>query len=162
MLRAIERAHAAIVFGPDADVLQLRVGSSAGRHYFRAMAPIHALEMNRTVHRIARQMAAYRLQECRKLGLRHLAGCHGELAVLNCAEASDMPGNRYVVRRIGEYHLRPGVAKELLIGLGLGRIAADQAMVAAEVPDVAQAANRRASSNLDNRVSSIVIVSRKR
>jgi hypothetical protein len=46
-----------------------------------------------------------------KLGLRHLAGCHGELAVLDRAKAADVAGNRHTVGRIGEHHLRPGVAE---------------------------------------------------
>src|ERR1700704_2149136 len=111
MLRAIERAHAAIVFGPDADIFQVWVGGSTGSQHFRNMTPVHALKMDRAVDRIGREMAEYRLQKSRELGLRHFPGSHGELAMLNCAEASDMPGNRYVVGRIGEHHLRPGVAQ---------------------------------------------------
>ena len=72
-----------------------------------------------------------------------------------------MPGNRHVVGRIAEYHLRSGVAEQLLKGLGLGRIAANQPM-AADIPDIAQAANRRASGDLNNGVSGVIIVSRKR
>ena len=48
-----------------------------------------------------------------------------------------------------------------MIDLGLGRIAANQPMVA-DIPDIAQVANRRAGGNPNNRVCRIIIVSRKR
>src|SRR4051794_16783957 len=57
----------AIVFGPDANVLQLTVGCGAGSQHFRAMAPVHALEVHRAVCRIGREMAEYGLKECREL-----------------------------------------------------------------------------------------------
>ena len=102
-------------------------------------------------------MAKYRLQERREFGRRHLAGGHGELAVLDGAKAADVAGNRHIVGRIGEHHLRPGVAEQLLIGLESGGIAADQAMVA-DPPDVAQTGDRRASRDFNDGVCRIVIV----
>src|ERR1700730_4522 len=79
------------------------------------------------------------------------------LAVLDRAKAADVAGNRHIVGRIGEHHLRSGVAEQLLIGLKLSGIAADQAMIA-DPPDVARTAYRRASCNLNNGVCSIIIV----
>src|SRR5260221_985600 len=114
----MERPHAAIVLGPDADVLKLRVGRGAGSHYFGTMPPVHALIMDRAVNRIGREMPECRLQKCRKLGRRHFPGCHREFAVLDRAEASDMPRNRHVVGRAGSTVPRTSKSRKLsLIGV---------------------------------------------
>jgi len=71
--------------------------------------------------------------------------------------SGDMAGNRHIVGRVGEYHLGPLVAKQSLVGLTFGGIAADQA-VAADLPDVARTADRRAGRNSNDDACRIIIV----
>jgi hypothetical protein len=49
MLRAIERSHAAIVLGPDADIFEFAVGAPASLQDFFDVPPIHALEADPTI-----------------------------------------------------------------------------------------------------------------
>ena len=42
VLAAVERAHSGIVLDPDAEILQLTIGLSAGGQQLAEMAPIHA------------------------------------------------------------------------------------------------------------------------
>lgn len=42
---------ASIILGPDADILQIRIGGSPGGQDLRNVAPVHALKMDRTVNR---------------------------------------------------------------------------------------------------------------
>jgi len=77
------------------------------------------------------------------------------------AEAANVAGNRHIVGRVGEHHLGPGVAEQLLIGLKLGGIAADQA-VAADLPDITLAADRRPSRDLNDSICGILTVRRNR
>src|ERR1700730_3061435 len=44
VLAAVERAHPAIVLDPNAEVLQLVIGGSAGRQQLLDMTPVHADE----------------------------------------------------------------------------------------------------------------------
>ena len=103
----------------------------------------HALKMDRSVDRVGREMAEYGLQEGGEFGRRHFAGCHRKFAVLDRAKAADVPGNRHVVGRVGEYELGALLAEQGLIGLGSGRIAANQPM-AADAPDITRPGNGRA------------------
>ena len=81
--------------------------------------------------------------------------------MLDRAKAADVAGNRHIVGRIGEHHLRPGVAEQLLIGLEAGGIAADQGMVA-DLPDLGRAADGGASSDVNRGICRIVIVGSQR
>src|SRR5260370_9305420 len=47
VLAAVERAHAGIVLGPDAQVLQLGIAALAGGEQLPHVAPIHAYEVQR-------------------------------------------------------------------------------------------------------------------
>jgi hypothetical protein len=82
---AVERAHATIVFDPNDQVLQLRVDALPCRLHFGHVAPVHAQKVDRPVHAVIRHVAEGYMQEVGELGCRHLAGGHGELAVLHLA-----------------------------------------------------------------------------
>ena len=111
MLRPVQGAHAAVVLGPDAEVLQVGIRGGAGGQHLLQMAPVHALKMNRAIDRIGREMAEYGLQESGEFGWRHFPGCHGEFAVLNRTEAADVPGDGHVVGGVGKHELGALLAK---------------------------------------------------
>jgi len=67
------------------------------------------------------------------------------------------PENRHVIRRIGEHELGALLAEQGLIGLGPGRIAANQP-VAADAPDIARPGNSRTGCNLHHCIGRIIIV----
>ena len=102
-------------------------------------------------------MAKYRPQESREFGRRHLPRCHREFAVLNRAKAANVPGNRHVIRRVREHELGTPLAKQRLIGVGPGRIAANQP-VAADAPNIARPGHRRPGCNLRQCIGRIIIV----
>src|SRR6202521_4586855 len=56
VLTSVEATHSGIVFDPDADVLELRIGCAAGGQELVHVAPIHAHEMNRAVSTAAREI----------------------------------------------------------------------------------------------------------
>jgi len=119
------------------------------------MTPVDALKMNRAVDRIRREMAEYGLQERCKFGRGHLSRRHRKFAVPDRAKAAYVPGNRHVVGRVGEYELGALLAKQGLIGLGSGRIAANQPM-AADAPKVTRPGDGRAGADLNSRICRVV------
>jgi hypothetical protein len=70
------------------------------------------------------------LEKCCELGLRHLARCHREFSMLDRTRAADVSIYAYVVRRIGEDHLRLGILEQPSERLGLGCVGAEQTMLA--------------------------------
>ena len=56
VLRAIERSHAGVVLGPDADILQLAIGDLTCLEHFTDMAPVDALKMDGAAFGIAREL----------------------------------------------------------------------------------------------------------
>ena len=125
------------------------------------MAPVHALEMNCAIGRIASEVTEYSSQECCKFGLRHFSRSHGEFAVLNRTEASDVARDRYVVGRICKHHLCPGITKQPLISFRLGGIAAREAM-RAEPPYVPRTGDRAAVGRLKRSICSTISIAGKR
>src|SRR5271166_986363 len=81
VLRPIERAHAAIVFVPDAERLQFGVCTAAGGEQLETMPPIHADEVNRSVGAVPDQAPENLFQERGELSLGHFARRHRELAM---------------------------------------------------------------------------------
>ena len=61
-----------------------------------------------------------RAQKRGKFGIRHLTRRHGELSVLDFAEAANVARDRNVVGRVGKDHLRSLVTEQSLIGFALG------------------------------------------
>ena len=72
------------------------------------MPPIHADLVDRTVDGVLGKTIKYRLQECRELGLAHLAAAHGKVAVVDLAKAAHVALDGDVVGRVGENELRFG------------------------------------------------------
>ncbi len=69
VLGAVERAHAAVGLGPDAEVFELTVNRLAGARDFAGVAPVHTNEVDRSLGAIFNKPAEYGLEELRKLGL---------------------------------------------------------------------------------------------
>src|SRR5438128_1230485 len=88
VLAAIEGAHAGIVFGPDAQVLQLGVDGLRRVQQFPDMPPVHAQVMERPVAAIMDEERADTSQEVGKRPLIHLARCHREVAMMDAAETA--------------------------------------------------------------------------
>src|SRR5216683_7179591 len=72
VLAAIERSHAAVILGPDAEVLELGVDFAAGGEQLAHVPPVHAYEVKRPVPAMAREQRAGARQEPGELGLAHL------------------------------------------------------------------------------------------
>ncbi len=128
VLGAVERAHAGVGLVPDAEVLELAVDRAAGAEHLPQVAPVHADLMDRSVDGILGETLKDRLQKGRELGLAHLAAAHGEVAMANPAEATDMAVDRNVVWRVREHELRLGAFEQVIVGGFVARIPAQQAM----------------------------------
>src|SRR6202047_3914674 len=69
VLAAVERAHAGIVLGPDAQVLQFGIGALAGGEQLRHVPPIHADEVERPVETEPGEEPESARQDLGELGL---------------------------------------------------------------------------------------------
>ena len=69
------------------------------------------------------ELAESSFEEARELGARHLAGGHGELAMMGLTETADVTAYGHVVRRVGEHHLRTLTPHEAFKCLRLGCVA---------------------------------------
>ena len=78
-------------------------------------------------------------QEGGELALRHLAGSHGELAMLDLSESADIAVDLHVARRIREHHPGRLAVHQHGDDRGIERVAADQAVLT-EPPEIADAA----------------------
>ena len=106
--------------------------------------------MDRTVDGVLGETAKYRLQECRELGLAHLATAHGEFAMTNAAKAADMAVDCDVVGRIGEHEFRLGAFEQVIVGGLVAGIPAQQAM-GTEQPQISGLADRRTGRRFGRR-----------
>jgi len=84
--------------------------------------------MDGAVESVFGEQAKYRFKECRKFRLAHLATTHGEFAVTNAAEATDIPIDHDVVWRIGEHEFRLGGFEQAIVGGVVPGVPAQQAM----------------------------------
>ena len=98
--------------------------------------------MDRTVDRVLGEEAKNRFQECRELGLAHLAPAHREVAMMNVAKSADMALDGDVVRRIGKYKFRLGAFEQVIVGGFVASIPAQQTMVT-EQPQISGLGDRR-------------------
>jgi len=86
--------------------------------------------MDRAVNRVLGEPIKDRFQEARELDLAHLAAAHGELAMTNAAEPTDVTVDGDVVRRIREHEFRLGAFEQTIVGSLVAGICAQQAMIA--------------------------------
>ena len=105
VLGPVERAHAAIVLVPDAQVLLLGIEAAGGGQQLIDVPPVHADKVNRAVRAMGDQMAEHGLEEPGELDLGHLAGGHDEVLVPFLAEPGHISGDGNVVGRVGPDHL---------------------------------------------------------
>lgn len=134
---AVEGAHAAIVLGPDDEVLQFVVDGMSSRKYLAHVPPVHAEEVDRAIKAMVSHVPEAVVQEGDELISGHLAGRHGELAVLHLAGTTDMTVDRNVIRWIGEDHSGLLALHQGCDHLRIERIAADEAM-RTKPPDVSR------------------------
>ena len=87
----------------------------------------------------------------------HFTRGHDELAVLDRAGPTDVSGDRDIVRRIAEHHLRPRGPEQALVGLSPGGVAADQPVLS-DVPDIAKTGDRIAGKRFGNAVGRIGLI----
>src|SRR5262249_22079907 len=92
-------------------------------------APVHADLMDRAVNGVLGEPFKDRFQEGRELDFAHLAAAHGELAVTNATEPTDVTVDGDVVRRICEHELRLGAFEQTIVGSVVAGICAEQAMI---------------------------------
>ncbi|UGY17354.1 hypothetical protein WDM22_09130 [Bradyrhizobium septentrionale] len=154
VLGAVERAHAGVALGPDADVFKLAIGVLAGCEHVLDMAPIDALELDGAIGRKGSKMAEDTGKESSEFFCGHFAGGHGKFPVLDLSEPRDVARDRDVIGRVGKHHLRALLSKQRLVGLGLGGIAANQAVLA-NSPDTANLASRRSFGERDRLIRAI-------
>src|SRR5947208_4948303 len=115
MLRAVERAHAGVGLVPDTEVLEL-VELAAGGEHLPHVAPVHADLMDRAVNGVLGEPIKDRFQEGRELDFAHLAAAHGELAMTNATEPTDIAVDGHVVGRVREHEFRLGAFEQTIVG----------------------------------------------
>src|SRR5262252_2392223 len=74
MLRAVERPHSPVAFGPDAEIEEVTVvtvGAAAGRQHLKSVAPVHEHEVHRTRNANARHILEDGVKKADELGLAH-------------------------------------------------------------------------------------------
>jgi hypothetical protein len=82
-------------------------------------------------------------EEGGELRRAHLARGNGELPVPHTAEPAGVAGDGHVVGRIGEHHLRQLAGEQGVEAGQIEGVAAEQAVVVPEQPEVASARHRR-------------------
>src|SRR5207248_9655786 len=95
MLRAVERAYTGVGLVPDTEVLEL-VELAAGGEHLPHVAPVHADLVDRAVNGVLGEPIKDRFQEGRELDFAHLAAAHGELAMTNATEPTDIAVDGHV------------------------------------------------------------------
>jgi hypothetical protein len=141
VLAAVERAHPAIVLDPNAEVLQLVIGGSAGGQQLLDMAPVHADEVQRAVEAECYEVAESLAKKAGEFGSIHLARGHRERPMVDRAETTRMPTDRHIVGRVGEHHRGALLAQKRRESRGIERAAAEHAM-ATEQPQIPDLVNR--------------------
>src|SRR5271170_2192979 len=128
MLAAVERTHPAIVLDPNAEVLQLVIGGSAGRQQLLDMAPVDADEVQRAVDAECSEVAESLAKKAGEFGSIHLARGHREGSMVDRAETTGMTIDRHIVGRVGEHQRRALLAQQRYESRGVERAAAEHAM----------------------------------
>ena len=136
MTRAVERAHATIILGPDDQVLQRVVNGFACVQHFAHMTPVHADKMDRAIETVIGMVLQGPGQEGGELGSRHLARGHGEFAVPGLAGSADMTVDGDVIGRVGEHHPGQIALHQACHHIRIETVATDQP-VPAKLPDIA-------------------------
>ena len=112
MAGAVERAHAAIGFHPDADVQYAAARIFDRIDYLAEVAPIHASEERRTLDGIRDHELERIGEEVCELLWRLFARSLDEFAMFCGSAAADMPIDADVVGRVSEDHTGPFASKE--------------------------------------------------
>ena len=112
---AVDAAQGPIGLGPNADVERGVVDLAAGGHQREQVSPVHADEVNGPVGADLDHQPARLSQEGDKLGLRHFAAGHAELAVVGLALAADIAVDGDIVRRVGEDHRRTFITHQACV-----------------------------------------------
>src|SRR5271169_1081996 len=103
VLAPVKTAHSGVRLRPNAQVLELEPGAFTGIEQLRHVPPVHTDEQDGTVGQSGLQRGKGVDEELGEICPAHLAGGHREIAVADPAETGHEPGDRYVVRRVGEY-----------------------------------------------------------
>src|SRR6202045_2364308 len=88
VLAAVERAHAAIVLDPDAEIFQLAIDVVSGGHQLFDVAPVHADEVQGAVTAECREVSESLAEKGNEFRPIHLARGHREGTMVDRAEAS--------------------------------------------------------------------------
>src|SRR2546423_7677533 len=128
MLGAVERAYTGVGLVPDTEVLELAELAAGGEH-LPHVAPVHADLVDRAVNGVLGEPIKYRFQEGRELDLAHLAAAHGELAMTNATETTDVAVDGHVVGRVREHEFRLGAFEQTIVGSPVAGICAQQTMM---------------------------------
>ena len=86
MALAIESAHAAIVLGPDNQVLEFGLGAVSCRMHLLQMSPVHAYEVDGAINCVLAEVLKRGFERDRKLANGHFARGLRKLAVLDFAQ----------------------------------------------------------------------------
>ena len=98
----VERPHATVGFGPDAEVQQVQVGGAAGRKDFGHVAPIHEAIDQRAVAAVGADALKRLVQKIGEFAFRHFSRSHRELAMACLSVAGYVSIDFDVVRRVGD------------------------------------------------------------
>ena len=98
MLRAIEAAHAGVGLRPDDQIERREAEFRCSRMNSRQAPPVDEAAEDAAVTKVGKNSRHPRFVEGEKLGVAHLAGSHGELAVTS---AGDIARDLHVVGLIG-------------------------------------------------------------
>ena len=140
MLAAVERAHPPVVLDPDTQLLRSAKDRCRGLKQLRLVPPVHEDVQNATWHRERAQVSARMAQEARERLRAHLARGHGELLVLDLAQAPRVPVDLHVVGWVRDDHLGHLAVQQTRVG-GFHQGISTKNPVAAQRPEVARAAH---------------------
>jgi hypothetical protein len=143
----VERTHAAVGLGPDAEIEQLQADVTGAGKQFAHVPPVHAGVDERPVVAAGPQMSEHFLQEVRELGLGHLAGGHREFTVGDPSLAGCVAVDFHVVRRIGEHRRRLLVGKDRVSGQVQGASAIQSMRV--QMPEIARLCHDGSGSDFE-------------
>jgi hypothetical protein len=130
VLGAIERPHAAVVLVPDAQVLEFQARLPSGGQHLAHVPPVHEHEQHGAVPAVGRHGLGRLGQEAGELSLRHLAGGHHELRMLNGAEPADMTTHPDIVGRVGYNNGGPLGAEQGFVNRRIPSVPAGDPMIA--------------------------------
>jgi hypothetical protein len=160
VLAAVERAHTCIVLDPNAQILELSIGISAGGQHLLEVAPVHADVVERPGGTECGKVTAGSSEKGGEFGLVHFARSHRERTVMDRAEAGRMAIDRHVIRRVSEDHASPFLAEQCGEGPSIEGAAA-QNPIAPEKPEIADGGHRRPRRGIGQDIVRVVALRRR-